>query len=326
MTTKATDSVLNLVSPPISNMVLSQGTLNNTTIGVTVPNVGYFTENHATRQFINSVELVMLSGDTTFYVSPTGSDIPGNGLTALTPWLTRQYAFNYLLEHYHLSGHNATIQLADGTYHDSCFIGGAIAGQQSSQSVTFQGNTTTPANCLILNDAFALGGVGFSGNNCAYNVKGFKFTAIAGTLVTSGNAIWAGENSIVFVDRCEFADTSTTHMVATFGGAIYAQHYTITGSANQHIMCNEGGLFYTNPGVSQATIDITGTPIFPAGFVVAANCSYVRMLSAEVVITGTTTGRHFDVSGNAVINTFFGGANFFPGSIVGVSSTGGQYI
>jgi len=42
MVTKATNPFLNLVNPPISNMVLQEGTLDNVVIGSHVPNVGTF--------------------------------------------------------------------------------------------------------------------------------------------------------------------------------------------------------------------------------------------------------------------------------------------
>lgn len=43
MSTKATNSTLNLVNPPIENMVLLQGAFDDVVIGSHVPNVGFFT-------------------------------------------------------------------------------------------------------------------------------------------------------------------------------------------------------------------------------------------------------------------------------------------
>jgi hypothetical protein len=44
MITKATNSVLNLVNPPIDHMVLLQGTFDDVTIGAHVPNIARFTQ------------------------------------------------------------------------------------------------------------------------------------------------------------------------------------------------------------------------------------------------------------------------------------------
>lgn len=44
MRSKASNSVLNLVHPPIDNMVLLQGVFDDVVIGSHVPNVGFFTD------------------------------------------------------------------------------------------------------------------------------------------------------------------------------------------------------------------------------------------------------------------------------------------
>src|SRR5438105_4742054 len=58
---------------------------------------------------------IRLTGPTTFFVSPTGSD-DANGLTASSPWRTLQHAFDTAKRNYDLAGFPLTIRLADGTY------------------------------------------------------------------------------------------------------------------------------------------------------------------------------------------------------------------
>jgi hypothetical protein len=48
MATKASNTVLNLVSPPIDDMVLKHGILNDVVIGNDIPNIAYFTDCHVT--------------------------------------------------------------------------------------------------------------------------------------------------------------------------------------------------------------------------------------------------------------------------------------
>ena len=40
---------------------------------------------------------------------------------------------------------------------------------------------------------------------------------------------------------------------------------------------------------------------------------------------GTVTGMRYKASGNGIIASSGGGAEFFPGTIAGTTSTGGQY-
>jgi hypothetical protein len=46
----------------------------------------------------------------------------------------------------------------------------------------------------------------------------------------------------------------------------------------------------------------------------------------NITFTGSTAGQRYNVSGNGVIQTYGGGANYLPGSVVGSATTGGQYL
>ena len=88
----------------------------------------------------------------TIYVSPTGSDTTGNGLTPGTAFATIQTAINVVYTNYDWNGHVCTIQLADGTYN---FTGGASGFQayfsgmpfgMPAFGLTLQGNPSLPQN------------------------------------------------------------------------------------------------------------------------------------------------------------------------------------
>jgi hypothetical protein len=42
-------------------------------------------------------------------------------------------------------------------------------------------------------------------------------------------------------------------------------------------------------------------------------------------MSGGATGKRYVAELNGVINTFGGGANYFPGNVAGTTATGGQY-
>lgn len=42
-------------------------------------------------------------------------------------------------------------------------------------------------------------------------------------------------------------------------------------------------------------------------------------------VTGSVTGTRYSANINGTINTFGGGANYFPGTIAGSTATGAQY-
>lgn len=82
MTTKATNSVLNLVSPPIDDMVLLHGTLDNVVIGSHVPNTAVFTNLTVASLFTitNSTVGAVLVGNG---INPVAGVAPGVAGTAL---------------------------------------------------------------------------------------------------------------------------------------------------------------------------------------------------------------------------------------------------
>lgn len=93
--------------------------------------------------------------------------------------------------------------------------------------------------------------------------------------------------------------------------------YTISGSAQYHIFVNGGMVFHES-----STVTLTGTPAFTQ-FVSVINGGAVQTISST--FTGAATGQRYGAATNGVINTFGGGATYFPGNAVGVTGTGGQY-
>jgi hypothetical protein len=84
-----------------------------------------------------------LTGDTTFYVATTGSDVAGCGTAIGNPCHTRHYMYNFRLAgDYDLAGFTPTIQFADGEYNDAFTAYGPLVGQTTS--VIFQGNVGNP--------------------------------------------------------------------------------------------------------------------------------------------------------------------------------------
>ena len=45
----------------------------------------------------------------------------------------------------------------------------------------------------------------------------------------------------------------------------------------------------------------------------------------SITFSGSATGQRYNASQNSVINTYGGGASYFPGNAAGATATGGQY-
>src|SRR5205814_157340 len=125
---------------------------------------------------------------------------------------------------------------------------------------------------------------------------------------------------------CEFGNCAGAHLSVFFGGAMFVRDYTITGSALSHLFGTDGGFVYYYPSNGASTVTLVGLPVFVNGFIQLGTLAFVRATSLESTFVGTALGPRYSIQSNSVINTFFGGANFFPGDSAGSSSTGAQYV
>jgi hypothetical protein len=66
-------------------------------------------------------------------------------------------------------------------------------------------------------------------------------------------------------------------------------------------------------------VTVTGTPNFLIVFAVCTNASIV---TKTLSFSGSATGQRYIAQKGGCIETFGGGANFFPGNVAGNSSTG----
>lgn len=215
--------------------------------------------------------------DTTYYVSPTGSD-SNTGTSAVTPFKTIAKAVSLIPQ---VCNHNYTINVAAGTYNEDVLIVGILG----SGVVTLTGDTVNPANVnvksfkvlqctpiIMLNgfNATSTTAAGFAGvrashimiNQCSVtanaNVVGITFDGASGRILSCNvsnrsNAIEAAYAANVYCSNNTGSGNTGFSMLATQGGTI---HYTgsypggnagpntsLSGSIfNQSVNATEGNL------------------------------------------------------------------------------------
>ena len=99
-------------------------------------------------------------------------------------------------------------------------------------------------------------------------------------------------------------------------------------SCNGYLYVANGGRFYFT-----ADITIQNNGAMTQGGAISSNGVIQRQTSnlaypgrpAVVTANGALTGRRYIANLNGIIDTIGGGAEFFPGSTVGATATGGQY-
>lgn len=248
----------------------------------------------------------VLTANRTYYVSTTGND-SNHGLTAGAPMATVSGVWNKLLK-LDLNGYTVTISLAAGTYTAGGSLSGQLVGSRDASSVVINGSGISSTIINATSYGFtAAGGAAFTIQNLKIITSGIAVHAQNGGLINLGSGI-------------DFGASTSAHMRCDLGGQIknnYGSTYTISGGAAYHVYAN-GGLVI----LSGCTITVTGTPAFSFFAYITVGASFNAF---GHTYTGAATGTRYSVALNGVINTFGGGASYFPGSVAGSTATGGQY-
>jgi hypothetical protein len=158
--------------------------------------------------------------------------------------------------------------------------------------------------------------VGFVANSTTWWFRNLTLTSIH-----NATAIRAAYGCRIQFDSIVFGFCgSGVHLLANYGGYIgVVGNYTISGGAAMHFFAELNGGIPTGG----RTITLTGNPAFSLAFASATTGGVV--ISGGNTFVGAATGKRYEVSLNAVVNTFGGGANALPGNIAGTVVSGGQY-
>jgi hypothetical protein len=263
--------------------------------------------------FCDSTRWIELTGrevctaDRTYYVRSDGSDSnTGLSNTSGAAFLTISKAI-LTLTTLDGNGFQAFIQVADGTYNESVTLKQCVGFSK----ITLQGNTATPANCLVAGgSSYAFGNFGAGLFTNTYDIKGFRGTGLyvfalegAGANITYGNMNFGTVTGshIFLVDNAE---------------AIAIANYTISGGGDTHWNLQAGGILRCN----SITITLTGTPAFAVAFLFQINLSGVTAVGNT--FTGSATGIRFNITLNAVCRVGGAGVNYLPGNSAGTNPTG----
>jgi hypothetical protein len=259
-----------------------------------------------------------------YYVNTaTGSD-NNNGTSTGTAFKTIQRAVNQSSA-FNLNGFSVTISVADGTY-GKIFLP-AVNG---TGSIFIQGNSAIPGNCIIHSNAGAA--VTFAGS--PYYMDGFRFESDAPDPAGSspGVGIWGvggnlqlcpGGGTAVEFGVCAEAHILLAQSVLSIAGGTVR----IAGNSPRHIMSSNGSWCFTGPTTaSRPTLVIPAAISMSGSFIFATAGATATVLYAGFSGAANVTGAKYAADTNGVIQTGGSGINYYPGSVAGSTSTGGQYL
>lgn len=249
----------------------------------------------------------LLTANTTYYVSTTGSDSTGDGSSGL-PWATIQYAYDYIVKNLDVAGYTVTIQLADGTYTSGLTASSNWSGHGV---ITIKGNETTPTNCIISTTSTAFR---FSASFVdRVNITGIQISS------SSGHGVYMDGGGNVYINLVDFSTAGIYHIWTNNPNAyiMFGISYTISGNATSHFVASLGSVINAY-GVS---CTLNGDRSFTT-FASADGCGKIDATTASFSHTGTITGKYY----SAILNAIIRGSSTFPGDTAGTTATGGQAV
>lgn len=249
-----------------------------------------------------------LTAAKTYYVSTTGND--DNDGSASSPWATIQHALEYVYYELDAQSYRVTIQLSDGTH-----AGADIYGpwQNSWYGPYIHGNASSPQN-VIIEEGPNLSECFFVDENAALTIGNVTLQT---DLVTGSHCLYAFGGSHISIEEgttVRFGNCGGSHLRATAQGRIEGSgSRTVFGSADAHIRGNMGAYF----DLESTTTTLTGTPDFNVAFIQLHTNCICNAQFGGVSITGSATGKRFELFNCSRIRCASDLNTFFPGNANG---------
>ncbi|MBE0560378.1 MAG: hypothetical protein IH622_06075 [Ochrobactrum anthropi] len=257
---------------------------------------------------------------TVFYViGPIGNDNnSGFAATADKGFATVQGAINAISSRYIVPG-IVTIRISAGTY------AGFNVPTSFISAWDIIGNTANPAQVKINSLTAAVNnGRGIRNGGATITLSGIEISSYYENVSNIGGNLTLKDLNI------NMPLTTDRGAVASYGGRINVYgNIKVSGNGSTFLDATQNGtiqLGYADAAVSNPTaINFNGASFSSATM---SSNSGGSLLAAPSVLTmtGSATGKRYNVYSNGTINTYGGGANFFPGTTAGTASSGGQYL
>jgi hypothetical protein len=259
----------------------------------------------------------VLAAPRTYYVNGvTGNDTTGDGLTPSTAFASIQRAVTAAIS-WNLNGFSITISVADFSNYGKV----TLPAVNGSGSIVLVGNVSTPDNCAIVSAAGSA--VYVSGG--PYAMRGFKLSAAAPLGGDPGSGVLVGGSGNMTLGAMAFGACAGSHIessgVCGVDGPVF-----IRGGAKNHMLAEVNGSISLNP-LTPPALTISTAVSFASAFASSVILGVLYAIAGYSSITGkaNVTGKAFSADQNGTISVNGLGDGYFPGTVAGTRTNGGQY-
>ncbi len=248
---------------------------------------------------------ITLTGPTTYYLSPAGDD-NADGLTAITPWKTRQHAWDYAVANIDCAGYRLTFQMLDGNYTDEFAASGSPIGIGSAKPL-FIGNPSNSWNVFVSTQNSAFWGY----QRAIFEIRFVRLRS------ANADCIFSEWYSQIDFGQIAFDSAGSSHINASkHGWAFSVDDYDVWADAPVHVMASNFG----NAFLSDRTANFRGGRSFG---IVARAIVQGQVGSHTMTFIGAVNGKRYEATYCSVVGGLVGPL-YWPGTIAGtVDSTSG---
>lgn len=253
------------------------------------------------------------TGDLIYYIDPNGDDSPANPGGQASPFKTLSGAGRAAWENIVMNPLGKLVfSFNPGSYDLSPADSTIMLLATHPLPIVFQG-TESGDKPLITADHFSAG----------HGKREFRDLRLHATSAANQHPMGAYENGTVNLVNSEILlSKSDTFVIAPLAGGTLRILGTLKVNGNGYtphsvLLCRSSALWAHDAQITLENIPsvATATAWNEAG----------HMFFQRTTISGSITGKRYLVTGNGVINTLGGGANFIPGTAAGTTSNGGYY-
>jgi hypothetical protein len=259
----------------------------------------------------------VLAADRTYYVRSDGDD-DNDGLSNSSggAFATIQKAIDALYT-VDWNGFDATIKIAgsSATFTENLVFSGMPAG---AGTILVDGDTTTPSNYIVTSSS---GNTFTLEKGAQVSVQGFELRSAA----SRGFDVLTGAD-LILSGNMAFGAISNRAINVTGSGATItiSSGFTVSGNCADFININGGASLLW---VGTLTVTLSGAPAWSGRFIKVSLGSTATVVASGITFSGSATGKRYEVDKVGALETFGGGATFFPGDSAGTAdaATFGYY-
>lgn len=262
----------------------------------------------------------VLQGTPQFYISTGGSDVSGNGSSG-SPWATCIHALFIITQQYDFGFTTPTINFANGTYGNSaaCFLGYTpVGGDLGGSAINIVGNTGSPSS-VVLDGGGSGCGICDQATGVTLNIKGMTLQNWH-----SAVSIQNPGSTVNITGPVTFGTGNTLDMDIEAGGWLFCNEgtpvttITATGTSGQFVYAGGGHFDHNGCTIALGTSTFSSTAIYNA-----ENFGTIVLHGSGSLLTGTPTGKAFNIDRGGSIALDNGSGSQLPGSSM-LGTTAGQ--